>query len=218
MTTTALRFSFSWRQFFYGLAFGILAFSLCACQGGPKRHDNDRLAFRGSMSIGSSQTKGTIDKGTATEDSLSGRGMAVGVRGEVSQRVDYLENVEVGLRVGILGRDAHASPDGVDVDAEAGELSIVGVARFYQPLGEGSAFSLYGEGFGGYAHEFGTVRGGPIDVDGDGGGLLYGAGAGIDYNGLQLGLEWSQRDFDFGQGLDLRAEDVVLVIGGVIRF
>lgn len=209
------RVTFSWRQFVLGLLFGLFVFSLAACSSGPQARDP---FFRLSGTIGSSESKATANRGTPDQDSLSGRGMAVGLRGEVVQPVSYFENVEVGLRVGLTGRDAQASPDGVQVDAESGELAAAGVLRGLLPLSKESRLSIYGEGFAGYAHNWGTVSGGPIDVRGSGGGLLFGAGVGLDFgNGLSLGLEWSRRDYDDGP-VEFRSEDVVLVLGGVIRF
>lgn len=208
------RLTFSWRQFVLGLLFGLFVFSLASCSGAPRPSP----FFRLSGTIGTSETKGVANRGTAEQDSLTGRGMAVGIRGEVVQPVSYFENVEVGLRVGLTGRDAGAEPEGVQVDAESGELSAVGVLRGLLPLGGADSIAIYGEGFGGYAHNWGTVTGGPIDVTGDGGGLLFGAGAGLDFrNGLTLGLEWSRREFDIDP-VEIRADDIVIVLGGVIRF
>jgi hypothetical protein len=197
------RLSFTIRQFLLGIALGIIGFSFVACAGAPP---SKGTYFRATTAIGVSQSDGTADS-----DSLSGRGMAVGLRGEVAQPLDYLPGTEVGLRVGVTGRDAQAQPEGVDVAAESGELSAVAVLRGQEGL-------FYGEGFAGYAHNWGSVQGGPVDVSGDGGGLLYGAGAGLQFaNGLQLGLEWSRRTFDIGE-VELQADDIMLVIGGTLRF
>jgi hypothetical protein len=166
---------------------------------------------RTSAGIGASRTTGK-----AQGESLTGDGMAVALRGELVQPLSYLKDFEVGLRAGIVGHDAMAKPDGVDVDAEAGELSLAGVVRGYVPFG---GISFYGEGFAGYAHNWGTVVGGPIDVADDGGGLLVGAGAGVQWqNGLHFGIEWSRRDFDLGPDVQIQTDDLMFVFGGVLRF
>lgn len=212
------RLTFSWRQFVLGLLFGLFVFSLASCSGAPRHRTEPSPFFRLSGTIGPSETKGVANRGTPESDSLSGTGMVVGLRGEVVQPVSYLENVEVGLRVGIAGRDGNATPEGVDVHAESGELSAVGVVRGLLPLSGADSIAFYAEGFGGYAHNWGTVTGGPIDVNDNGGGLLFGAGAGLDFrNGLTVGLEWSRREFDIDP-VEITADDIVLVIGGVIRF
>lgn len=197
-------------RFLLGIIAALLAFSLAGCSSSPG------YVKRGPRLIGTVAGGATSIKGTADSDSLSGRGGNLSVRAEITQAVDYFENTEVGLRIGVGARDGNATPDGVDVHAESGELSAVGTVRGYVPVSNRLAF--YGEGFAGYAHNFGTVRGGPIDTDGNGGGLLFGAGVGVaTSNGLRLGLEWSRREFDIDP-VELRADDVAIVIGGVIRF
>lgn len=214
-----LRVSFSWKHFLYGILFGLLVLGMTACSSAPRQRTADPAPFfRLSSSIGASNVKAVANRGTPQEDSLTGRGMSLGLRGEIVQPINYMENVEVGLRVGVTGRDAQAEPEGVQVDAESGELSAVGVLRGLMPLGGADSIAFYAEGFGGYAHNLGTVTGGPIDVSDNGGGFLFGAGAGLDFrNGLTLGLEWSRREFDIDP-VEIRADDLVLVVGGVIRF
>ena len=215
---TTVRVSFSWKHFLYGILFGLLVLGLTACSGAPRQRPDASPFYRLSTSIGTSDVKGVANRGTPESDSLTGRGMNVGLRGEVVQPISYLQNMEVGLRVGITGRDVGAEPEGVQVDAESGELSAVGVVRGLMPLGDAESVAFYAEGFAGYAHNWGTVQGGPVNVSDDGGGLLYGAGAGLDFrNGLTLGLEWSRRDFDIDP-VEIRADDIALVLGVVIRF
>lgn len=201
----------------YGFLLGLLTILALSMLGGctnmPSRaRTASKDSMWGSVAIGPSQTKGK------TEDfgSLSGDGMAVSLRGEISTPVEDFKNVEAGLRVGITGRDAQAEPDGVPVNAESGEISAVGVLRGLFPVTQ--VLSVYGEGFGGYAHNFGNLEGGPIDVSDNGGGLMFGAGAGLDFGtGFRIGLEWSRREFDI-EPVEIRSDDIMLVIGGSFRF
>lgn len=202
--TTNTTDRFRLRDFFFGSLIGILLMLLTSCSTMP----DTALSF----GIGPTEVEGTVDG-----DSLVGRGMGLAVRGEVFNRPESFPGAEVGLRLGILGREAGAEPDGVQVDAEAGELSAVAVGRYVHDLGTG--VSIYGEAFGGYAHGWGTVVGGPVDVSADGGGGVFGLGAGLDVaDGLRVGVEWSRRELDFGEGLEIRADDLFLVVGSVLRF
>ncbi len=207
---TKFRLTFTWRQFLYGLAFGLIAFSLAACSGAPQP-SGPRVW--GSVGIGTSKSKGTVES-----DSLNGRGGVVTVRGELVQPIDYVPDFEVGLRFGLAGRDAQSTADGIEVDAQSGEASLAGVLRQLVPLSREGGLSFYGEGFAGYAHNWGTVQGGPIAERDNGGGILYGAGAGLDFGtGLRLGVEWSRRDFEIAP-VEIQADDLMLVVGGVLRF
>lgn len=207
------RFVFTWRQFLLGFLFGLMLMALASCSTTTGRDGKEYRSVFGSVAVGTSETEGKTEAG-----SLSGSGMAVGLRGEISEKVSYLDNMEAGLRVGITGRDAQAEPDGVQVDAESGEISAVGVLRTFLPLDYRGGLSVYLEGFGGYGYNWGSVKGGPVDVSDSGGGLLFGAGAGVDLrSGLRLGIEWSRREFDI-EPVEIRADDFCLVLGGVLRF
>ena len=201
------RFTFNLKDFLIGLAIGAAFLALASCTTVPI-HDK---ALIGTVAVGGSQSKGTVD-----QDSLTGSGGLLAVRLETTKAVDYVKNTEVGLRVGIAGRDSNASPDDVPVHAESGELSLVGTVRSYLPVTE--TVALYGEGFAGYAHNWGTIKGGPIDAQGDGGSPVFGFGAGVATSpGLRLGIEWSRRDFELDD-LQIRADDFAIVVGGVLRF
>lgn len=207
--STRYAFTWNWADFIRGLIYGtvliLILFNLVSCSSAPSR------SFRLSSTIGATQVRGTVDR-----DSLTGRGSAIGLRGEVAQPVSYFENVEVGLRIGVAGRDAETADS--QVDAESGELSVLAVARGLLPVTGEGGLAFYGEGFAGYAHNWGTVKGGAEDYEGNGGGALFGFGAGLDLGtGLTLGLEWSRRDFDI-EPIEFRSDDVALVIGGVLRF
>lgn len=212
MTVTNFRLTFSWRQFFAGLLFGILVLSMTSCSAGPRPiSQGGRL----SLAVGQSRAVQELDG-----QKVHAEGSSSSIRGDLFARPDYLPGLEAGARVGGVMRDLQASTeDQVGVDSELQGAYGALYLRQLVPVVEGIA--LYAEGFGGYGFESGIIEvgsQGELRVEDEAGTWMFGAGAGIEFNqGLSIGIEWSRRDFDLGP-VDLEVQDLAVVVGGVLRF
>jgi hypothetical protein len=145
------------------------------------------------------------------------QGQTTTARIEVSQELDYLDNVEVGLRaIGGLGTVDDADGD-VLIDADNMDLGGALVVRTFYDVSDSAR--LYAEMFGGYRHFWVEQKG---FRDEDDGGLLFGLGVGTEFQlssstSLILGAEWA-RTMTKKRHTRNRLDDLSALIGLSVSF
>ncbi len=147
-------------------------------------------------------------------------GLQQSLRAEVVQPLDYIENVEVGLRLKGGFRQIEETIGVVPYELDSSQLALMPTFRGMLPLA-GSA-RLYGEVFGGYEHFWAEERLPGLSNDFNDGGLVYGGGAGVEFgsgagSALGVGLEWSRMQFEDGS-VDLNFDDISLVVAWSFGF
>lgn len=169
--------------------------------------------------IGSSELTATAqDTGQQVEGDtrLTARGSL-----EVSKQAGGFENVQVGLRAGAGIRRVDDTINGLDVHMESTDFFLAPTLRATYDVSD--TFGLYVDGMVGYGHSIGDLRVGTETVDGDGGGLMFGVGAGteiwLDRNTtLVIGVEWQQWDVTDLDGVDFDIDDMTATFGVSIPF
>lgn len=180
----------------------------------------DDLRLRAALGVGPAELTAT-----SLGESVEFDGIVGTLRVEVARRPEDLPNLEVGVR--LIG-DYHSfeeTQNGVTAGIDATSLAGVLVIRPYFPIG--AATRAYLEGFAGYRHSWADLSlsdglGGFYDERGRDGGLLFGLGAGMEFDisndsALFFGLEWSRNLTDEG-GLDLDVDDFMLTVGWSTTF
>jgi hypothetical protein len=171
--------------------------------------------------IGGGPSNGNAEFGGAEGTMDGGQGS---LRVEWARQPDYVDNVDVGVRILAGFHDIYASDRARTLTVDTLDLGVIAVVRPYVDLSEASR--LYFEGFGGYRHSWGDIEllggMGILSDSGSDGGVLYGFGVGVELandpnNSLILGLEWSRNLLGDG-GLDLDLDDFTFLTGWSFSF
>jgi opacity protein-like surface antigen len=184
-----------------------------ACLQGCESLAGLRGRFAAGAGLTNLKVRNAVDSDTADGGQQS-------VRAELAQPLDYLLDLEVGVRLKGGVREIDDRFFGEGYDFESRQLALTPTLRSFWSLSESSR--LYGEAFAGYEYFWGEGR--PLDVTarGDDGGLAYGVGMGMEFdvtkaNALSLGLEWSRLEVQ-ENGLDSSFDDFSAIVGWAMRF
>lgn len=145
------------------------------------------------------------------------KGAVVSGRIEVSQQIDYLDNVEVGLRAIGSTHQIDDEDGDISIDVDSLDLGAAFVARTFYELDSGTR--IYGEGFAGYRHFWAEDFEGKNEDDG---GLLLGLGLGAEFliaPGARFitGLEYA-KTFTKKRGHRLDLDDFQVLVGLSVSF
>jgi len=193
------------------LAWTVLSASLFLQACASTEDQRGRLAVAGGTSRLQLESDGVSATADGTQQSL---------RMEVVQPLDYVDNVEVGLRLKGGARQIHETIGVSAYEFESNQLALMPTFRALAPM-SGST-RLYGEFSIGYEHFWGEERLLGVTTKGDDGGLAYGAGAGVEFvsaaqSALGVGFEWSRLDVSEGD-TDGSFDDLSLVVSWSFGF
>jgi hypothetical protein len=147
-------------------------------------------------------------------------GSQFSLRAELAQPIEYLDGMEVGLRVRGGVREVDDEFGGDVYELESSQLALLPTVR--GNFGLSNSSRLYGEVFGGYEHFWADERLGAATGSLNDGGVSYGAGLGLEFDvsvasALFFGLEWSRHDTK-NFGANVAFEDYSGVVGLAFRF
>ncbi len=137
-------------------------------------------------------------------------GEALGGRLQISQTVRDLPEIEMGIRVDGMVKEADDSSGGLTTDMEGAELNVAPTLR-WRPFAEGGAVQPFVEGFVGYNHSWFDITrtSGSLSIadDGSAGGLVYGVGGGLEFgsagSAFQVGIEFLRIDSELNGSTDV---------------
>jgi hypothetical protein len=173
--------------------------------------------LRGRVAAGAGLTNLTV-RDAGVSDSADGGQQSV--RAELAQPLDYLLDLEVGVRLKGGFREIDDRFFGAGYDFESRQLALTPTVRGFWGLSESSR--IYGEAFAGYEYFWGEERALGVTARGEDGGLAYGVGLGVEFdvtkaNALILGLEWSRLEVE-ENGVDASFDDFSAIVGWAMRF
>ena len=177
--------------------------------------------WRGRVQAAAGSSRLTA-KADGNKDSVDGTQQSV--RLEAAKPVDYLPNVEVGLRFVGGATQIDEADDGNTYDLDTKSFAVAPAFRGYMPMGDTCRMFL--DTFVGYEHFWGdeTVVIDSVSYSGSGdqGGLYFGFGLGAEIDvsknsSFLVGLEWSRMSTKTTD-LDYYFDDTSLVVGWAHKF
>jgi hypothetical protein len=186
-----------------------VSFSFAACE--------STEGLRGRVAAGAGLSRLTVRDGG---DSGSADGGQQSVRAEIAQPIDYLGDLEVGLRLKGGAREIDDTFTGGSYELDTRQLALTPTIRGGFALS--GASRAYAEVFAGYEYYWGDFNDAGDRFRGEDGGLAYGAGLGVEFDVLKshallLGLEWSRLDTEEG-GVNASFDDYSAIVGWAFRF